>query len=101
MTDDQIHELTKDKAIRLKSDGDQRFALFHQNGVIMGLIARDCDLYYNFWPRLSGGFWPGHMLKEIADVLEALNKPIEKEYDDWCAKETEKMRETQRSQASS
>jgi hypothetical protein len=48
------------------------------NGVHLGEFIIDVDGYYKFWPRLSGGYWEGYVLRAIADKEEELNK----EWDD-------------------
>lgn len=88
---DHPHELSKGRSIQLKLDGTNRYVVCAGNGVRMGMICRDCDLLYNFWPQTyPGGFWPGYMLKDIAEVLATLNKPIEDEFNRWCEEEAAK-----------
>lgn len=70
--------------IILKEIRPESFEVFYDNGVYIGDINRECDLCYNFWPNLKGGFWSAGMLKLIYDKLEELNAPILKEYNDWC-----------------
>ena len=61
------------------------YKVIYDNGVYMGDLSRAHDLLYNFWPELSrGGFWPIHVLQNIIDKLNELNKPIEEEYNQWC-----------------
>ena len=63
--------------------GDYR--VVYDNGVYMGDLSRAHDFNYNFWPALSsGGFWPTHVLQNIIDKLNELNKPIEEEFNKWC-----------------
>lgn len=55
--------------------------LFADNGVKLGEVFPKEDGYNDFWPELRGGYWPAHMLRAIADLLDELNR-------EWHAKVT-------------
>jgi hypothetical protein len=54
----------------LKLTGDD---LFYENGVKLGQVLAKEDGFYDFWPELNGGYWPAHMLRAIADMLDEMN----------------------------
>lgn len=52
----------------------------HANGVYLGSFIVMEDGYYHFWPDHSkGGCWSSHVLREIANKLDELNKPWDEE----------------------
>lgn len=54
--------------------------LFYKNGVKLGEVLAKDDGLYDFWPDLSkGGCWPSHLLREIADLLDDMNRDWERE----------------------
>jgi hypothetical protein len=79
----------KGNMINFVKQDNGEYKVFYENGVYMGDLSRAHDLLYNFWPDLKGGFWPAHVLFDISVFLDVLNKPIEDEYNEWCAKEAE------------
>lgn len=59
--------------------------LYYENGVLLGQILMKEDGYYDFWPELKGGYWSAEVLRQIADLLDQLNAPWEKEINDYFA----------------
>lgn len=39
----------------------------------IGQLLREVDGYFVFYPEQRGGFWPEHMLIEIAGMLHTIN----------------------------
>lgn len=64
-------------------DGDGHYRVEYDNGVYMGDILQKEDGFYDFWPELRGGYWESSIMREIADKLDALNAPWEKEIDNY------------------
>lgn len=52
--------------------------IFVPNGKEIGDIYQEVDGYFVFWPT-GTGFWESHMLREIADLLDAMNEPWDTE----------------------
>lgn len=47
----------------------------YENGVAMGLLMKEVDGFYVFFPDSpNGGFWSEGVLKQLADKLAELNK---------------------------
>ena len=59
------------------------FDVFYENGVKLGEILAKEDGFYDFWPELRGGFWASYVLKEIADHLDRLNEPWQKDIEEY------------------
>jgi len=60
---------------------EHTFKIYHKpNGKYLGKAVMDIDGYYYYWPsdNLSSGSWSSYTLREIADILEELNKEYEK-----------------------
>jgi hypothetical protein len=53
---------------------DGGYLAVYKNGVSLGDLDCDLDGYYNFFPENRSGYWPAHVLRELADKLDALNK---------------------------
>lgn len=64
----------------LKIDGSK---LYFSNGALLGEVLAGDDGFYCFWPELNGGFWEAYVLKAIADYLDELNKPVQKDIGDY------------------
>ena len=54
--------------------------IIHDGKTCVGHAVQDIDGMYYFLPRNMGnGLWASHNLRQIADLLDRLNAPIEKE----------------------
>ena len=69
---------------RLRIEDDK--LIFVPNGKVIGDVYREVDGYYVFWPT-GTGFWESHMLREIADLLDAANKPWDDELTEFFRNE--------------
>ena len=66
--------------IEIKDNGN----VYYSNGVLLGTILAKDDGYYDFWPLdYHGGYWPSHLMRAIADKLDEMNAPWEKEIDTY------------------
>lgn len=55
------------------------YDVYAYNGHKMGNFLMKEDGYYDFWPDLGGGYWPGYMLRALADALDELNYEWDKQ----------------------
>lgn len=61
--------------------------LWADNDVYLGDILKKEDGFYDFWPlKRPGCYWPAHLLRAIADKLDEMNAPWQKEIDDYFSK---------------
>jgi len=68
--------------IRLEPFGEhESFKVYYYNGVECGEFLRGDDGYYDWWPEFpsNGGCLASHFLREIADKLDKLNEPWDKQ----------------------
>lgn len=65
--------------------------VFFENGVYLGDFLIKDDGFYDFWPEhpSTGGYWPSYVLRELADKLDVLNAPYEKELNEYFENENE------------
>lgn len=68
----------------IKVEGSKVY--FH-NGVFLGEIFPEVDGFYVFYPDLKGGFWEAYVLRAIADYMDELNVPIQKDIEDYFERE--------------
>lgn len=69
------------------SDGATIYDCIYPNSVKLGEMMMEVDGYYYFWPDLSrGGFWPSHILHDIARKLDALNEAWDQRLNEELAK---------------
>lgn len=59
--------------------------IINNNNKDIGLVFRDVDGYYYWWPENMdwSGSWPSHVLRDIADLLDELNKPWDDELKEY------------------
>jgi len=68
--------------------------VYYENGVYIGDIFAKEDGFYDFWPALDkAGYWSSYLLKALAEQLEAMNAPYQKEIDDYLEAESKKEEE--------
>lgn len=63
----------------------EKDTVYYYNGVKLGECHPEVDGFYRFWPDLKGGYWDSYVLKAIAEHLDKLNAPIQKDIDDYFA----------------
>ena len=52
------------------------------NKVVLGEIFAKEDGFYDFWPDIKGGYWPAWLMRIIADKLDEMNAPWQKQIDE-------------------
>lgn len=63
---------------------DEDEILRYKNGVPCGVIAKDVDGYFYWWPdRESYGSWSAHAIRQVADLLDTMNAQWDKEIKDY------------------
>ena len=68
--------LSVDTNLVLAAYGEVRW----KNGVLLGHILAKEDGFYDYWPKyLPGTYMPAHMLHALADMLDEMNEPWEKQ----------------------
>ena len=56
--------------------------LYAHNDKKIGEVFSKEDGFYDFWPDDAlHGYWPAYMLRAIADLLDEMNEPYQKELD--------------------
>jgi hypothetical protein len=74
--------LLKHGMFNLKRKSAGVYTLYFENGVIVGDVMMKEDGYYDWWPELSdGGCLAAHFLRGIADLLDELNAPWDRNID--------------------
>jgi len=63
------------------------WAVYYHNGVMVGDIQMDVDGYYYYWPIMKPGFWASHFMRAVADKLDELNAPYDKELEEYFSKQ--------------
>lgn len=71
MSEDEIKVGPLLRATKREQGG---YNLTYENGVHMGELLMDVDGCYKYFPVLRGGYWDAPPLREIADMLDHLNK---------------------------
>lgn len=64
--------------------------VYYEDRVFLGHLLMKEDGFYDFWPDLKGGCWSAYVLREIADKLDEINAPYEKELNEYFEKQKEK-----------
>lgn len=67
----------------IKVDGSK---VYFSNGCFLGEVLAGDDGFNCFWPELNGGFWEAYVLRAIADYIDELNAPIQKDIDDYFSR---------------
>jgi len=57
--------------------------LYFEDRVYLGFVYQEVDGFYVFDPKREGGVWQAHELREIADILNELNKPWKEHIDNF------------------
>lgn len=65
--------------------------LFFHNGVKLGEILAGDDGFKQFWPELRGGYWETYVLRQIADMVDEINAPWEKQIRDFFGDESKTL----------
>jgi hypothetical protein len=59
------------------------YEVCHENGVFCGYLEMKEDGLYDWWPEQRSGYLPAWFLREVADKLDEINAPYEKEMRDY------------------
>lgn len=69
---------------QVKKRGYDYYKVFYKNGVYLGDIISKEDGFYDFWPDYSKrGCWSAYVLRELADKLDEMNAPWEKDIEEY------------------
>ena len=61
--------------IKIEKINEGCYKVYYHNGVLLGDFIYSEDGYLHFWPdKTRTGAWSSHVLKEIAEKLDELNK---------------------------
>jgi hypothetical protein len=72
------------KYINIKDiEGSSKKELYFEDRVHIGNVYQEVDGFYVFDPKREGGVWQAHSLREIADILDNLNKPWEEHIENF------------------
>ena len=74
------------RLVRFDNPESSGFSVYAYNSTYIGDVLAKEDGFYDFWPTLSGGCWPAYLLRQIADELDALNEPLDREIEDFFSK---------------
>jgi hypothetical protein len=75
------------KYLTFKKAKPGEYEVYYENRVFMGHLLMKEDGFYDFWPDLKGGYWSAHILREIADKLDEINAPYERELEEFFEKQ--------------
>lgn len=64
------------KIIKQK-DNNRYSVLTETTNKLLGLLEMDIDGFYYFSAAGRNGYWSSHLLKQITNKLDELNKPLE------------------------
>lgn len=67
------------------SESSDHYEVIYENGVYLGDIVKEVDGFYVYYPEIRGGYWSSHMMREIADKIDELDAPWQKEMDKYWA----------------
>ena len=72
------------KYLKLEKN-DTSYNIYFENGIFLGEFIIKEDGYYDFWPEhpSKDGYWSSYVLREIANTLDELNAPYEKELNEY------------------
>lgn len=68
---------------------EQRIEVYYENGVDLGEIGMLEDGFYYYWPKLRAGCWSSHVMREIADKIDELDKPYQEQIDKYFSQHGE------------
>ena len=73
--------------IKVEKQLNNTYKVYYDNNVFLGDIFAKEDGFYDFWPEYPGrgGYWPAYLLREIANKLDQLNEPYQKDIDTYFA----------------
>lgn len=66
-----------------KLQGYQVICVEASNGIKLGELIEGVDGYWAFFPEMRGGYWEGWILRELADKLDAINRPWDRALRDF------------------
>ncbi len=72
--------------IKIEKVSEGNFKVYAENGVYLGDFLMKEDGFYDWWPHPDTGkrgFWSAWMLRCMADELDVLNAPYQKEIDEY------------------
>jgi hypothetical protein len=71
--------------VRLEQKSACMYEVFYRaNDVFLGHVLQKEDGYFDFWPKDEhAGCWPAYLLRALADELDVLNAPWDKEINDY------------------
>lgn len=75
--------------LSLEKVSPEEYKVLYENGIQIGEFLMKEDGYFDFWPKLGGGYWPSYLLRELANQLDILNQPIEDEIQNYFNKQKE------------
>lgn len=76
-------------SLSLEKVSPTEYNVIYKNGIQIGEFLMKEDGYFDFWPKLGGGYWPSYLLRELADQLDVINKPWEDDIRDYFNKHKE------------
>lgn len=59
------------------------YEVYYENGVFLGTLDQGVDGFYEYWPELRPGSWSSHVLREIADKIDELDRPWQENIDEY------------------
>lgn len=59
--------------LRTSDDPVSKEVFYTANGKSLGFIEQNEAGDWVFWPHLNGGYWSGHVLSDLAKILNELN----------------------------
>lgn len=79
--------------IKLEKVSKFVYKAFTPNNKYLGTFELDVDGFWHFWNTdYIAGSWSSHSLRAVADKLDEINKPFEKELELYFGKETAKVK---------
>ena len=91
--------MTKNKNMEIKLEKVSNnkvsfvYKAFTPNNKYLGTFELDESGFYSYWQDKSlNGAWSAYQLRAIADKLDEVNKPFEKELELYFGKETTKVK---------
>lgn len=72
---------------------NKSYSVLTETNKEIGSFQLDSDGFYYFWEKSDlAGCWSAHSLRAIADKLDEINKPFEKELKLYFGKEIDKVK---------
>ena len=79
--------------IKLEKVNEKVYKVITSNDLNIGTFELDVDGFWHFWNTdYIAGSWSSYSLRLIADKLDEINKPFEKELELYFGKETAKVK---------